>query len=251
MKVIGLLTFLCLQLIRPVMAQDHCPPKGETKTGGNPSVSWTSYMVHTSTGICVERTVKTHGRMFINWPAAEMDKIFVEGIWTTKRCCFEDSNIKDAELEYGVLGSKLHTTVYQGDHESASASITQAGEIVSGNTTLPIKVEATTSSTKDMNCDRPDSKLGDMAKCMHYTVTNFDSPISIEWTGTLAPASDDGVLTAPQHTFVVGPGGKVTLVFLQGPGQAGPTIALRTADGNQKLSDSIQLKDSQLKDSQD
>src|SRR5882762_8122019 len=88
-----------------VHAQDHCPPKGQTKSGSNPSISWTSYMVKTDTGICVERTVHTQVQTYVNWPAADINGVFVDKIWSTTRCCFVDSTVKDGDLEYGVLGS--------------------------------------------------------------------------------------------------------------------------------------------------
>lgn len=171
MKRSGVWAFLLLQSTLGIaLAQDHCPPNGQTKTGSNPSVSWTSYMVKTPSGICVERSVKTHGRTYVNWPAADMEKIFVDGAWSTKRCCFEDSSIKDADLEYGVLGSKLHTAVYQGDHELAGATFLQSGAIVSGNKVEPVSIQTKKDVSTDGECKLGDNKTA--CKVTVFTITN-------------------------------------------------------------------------------
>jgi hypothetical protein len=166
--------------------QEHCPANGQSKTGGNPTISWTSYMVKTDGGICVERSVHTQGQMYINWPAADINRLWVINDWSTKRCCFSDSTVKDGELEYGILGSKLHTTVYQGHNEMTTAGsegMWMTGQLLSGNNPLNVNVAVTWTSSVNAEC----GKLKEPCLSNKYVVTNSDAPLSIKWDRDLVP----------------------------------------------------------------
>lgn len=165
---------------------EHCPVNGQFKNGGNPTISWTSYMVKTDEGICVERSVHTQGQMYVSWPAADMNGLWVVKDWNTKRCCFSDSTVKDGELEYGLLGSKLHTTVYQGHNEIVDAGkgdLWMTGQLLSGNKLLAVKFGVTATSSVTPEC----AKLEQECRRFRYVVTNSEAPVIVKWNKDLTP----------------------------------------------------------------
>jgi hypothetical protein len=167
--------------------QEHCPPNGQSKTGGNPTVSWTSYMVKTDGGICVERSVHTQGQIYINWPAADMNGLWVTKEWSIERCCFSDTTVKNGDLEYGIAGSKLKTTVYLGFPDEIAATggskTWLTGELLSGDKVVYFDLEVKTTSSPTPNCTAPEQQC----RSYRYEITNSKLPLDVKWDRGLVP----------------------------------------------------------------
>jgi len=227
---------LALFSLFPITAlqAQHCPPKGETqrKNGGNGSITWTSYSVKVDGKVCVERTVRVQTRTYVNWPAAD-----IFGAWVDKdrpldymRCCFLDISTKNGDLEYGLLGSKLPTTVYQGDHETAQDSTWNVtGGLLSGNKVVPVRTRVTWLAGPDC------PKTTEPCRIYRFTVSNSEAPVTLKWKSDLSPqfetSAGDG-----SSGVVLGSGETKTFEFVSKSGKPeSDSVSLWTTEGNHVL----------------
>lgn len=212
-----------------LQAQDPCPSGGLTKSGSSGQmISWSSYMVKTPDGVCLERRVHTQGRMYVNWPAAEMYSVLVNREFTTTRRGFLESTLADADLEYGVLGQKLKTTVYQGYKESAgNLSLGVTGSVQAGDHLLPVQFSATTSSSTQQACTSQKEPCR-----VRYVLRSGQSTLTVKWAVSMAPQFQ--VPTTPDgkklEQFVLERGKSVTVDFVTNT-PATDSVSVQTNDG--------------------
>jgi hypothetical protein len=210
-------------------AQEHCPPNGQEKSGGNPSITWTSYMVKTPEGICLERSIRTRSETYIKWAVADINGVWVNKTWSSKRCCFSDSTVEDGELEYGVLGSKIRTTVYEGFHELPETStFAITGDF--GTAEKPGEVDLLLTTTAPVPCAEGHGPC----RSRTYFIKETKGPVIVRWNGDLGPGSS---VTAPNGSkgILLGSGKTATLELELGPGSGNPSLTVYTPAGSEVL----------------
>jgi hypothetical protein len=121
----GRLVCLASLLTCPVtslMAEDQCPPGGSEKHASNESLTWSSIASETVQGICLERSVQTRrsgARLFIDWPVAGIEKLWIKDQLKVTACCFSEKSLDQGLLEYGLESKKVGTSVYKGFGEAS------------------------------------------------------------------------------------------------------------------------------------
>jgi hypothetical protein len=227
---------LTLLFALPSQAQQPCPSGGMTKSGSSgQTITWTSYVVKTGEGVCLERRVHTQGRMYVNWPAAEMSRVYVDHDYTTTRRGFSESTLTDADLEYGVLGQKLKTTVYQGFRElAAKTAVGVDGQLQVGSQILPVGFSALSVPAVRL-CDKPNGS--DDAHCRNryqFVFDNIKSPLVLKWSDAMSPQFDvplksDGKVS---KEFLMAPGKGIKFAFDADVVNApGAKLSIETKDG--------------------
>jgi hypothetical protein len=229
------LALLFVLFANTLHAQEHCPPGTDAREhhGGNDTISWTSLMVRTPAGICFERRVVVQRDLYINWPAAEIKKV-VHLHEASMRCCYLDSTAKPSELEYGLLASKMPTTVYQGTNEVAQAnSFGVDGNVQSGKTWIPFAFNATAFLLPDSTC----KSEKDTCRSFWYTITSEGSPVILRWSDAVSARFD----SPPKPGLAGGelmllPGATVSLNFVGNlPKPSDQWITMLTPDGTHMI----------------